>query len=256
MDVNPQPIRVALTGAAGFLGRTLASHLAKHFPLRTLDKRTSEGPWEIMQGDVGDLDVALRLCEGCSHLVIAHMAPNRPDIYGDPTIPFDVNVKGAANLFHAASVHGIQRTVLISSTSVVAGHMAAGQFLSRDLPDFPVGLYSLTKTLQEGIARYYHDQYGMEVAVLRPAHICDEDRLVDKYDKPLTYANWVMIDPRDIAEAVRLSLVVRGLSYDTFYISGHPDAEERLDLKHTRDVLGWKPRHTFEKYPREVPAVA
>ncbi len=81
--------------------------------------------------------------------------------------------------------------------------MENGQFLDRYLPETPVNTYSLTKALQENIARYYHERKGTEVAVFRPAHICDEDTLVDKYEKKLTFANWVMIDPRDIAEAVR-----------------------------------------------------
>ena len=253
MNLPEQPTHVALTGAAGFLGRTLAASLARHFPLRTLDTQPSEGSWEKILGDAADLDDALALCAGCSHLVIAHMAPNRPEIYNTPPMPFDVNVKGAANLFHAACVQGIRRTVLISSTAVVSGHMREDRFLSRDLRDYPTSMYALTKTLQEAIAKYYHEQNGMEVAVLRPAHICDEDNLVDKYGKKLPYANWVMIDPRDIAEAVRLALLTPRLDYETFYISGHVDAEAHADLKYTREFLGWRPQHTFEKHPREVP---
>ena len=149
---------------------------------------------------------------------------------------------------------GSAGSVLISSTSVVGGHMRKGNFLSRDLADYPNGLYALTKALQENIAKYYSEQNGMEVAVLRPAHICDEDNLVDKYGKQLAYANWVMIDPRDIAEAVRLALLAPDLNYETFYISGHIDAEAHADLKYTREFLGWHPRHTFDKYPREAVA--
>jgi hypothetical protein len=63
-----------------------------------------------------------------------------------------------------------------------------------------------------------------------------------------------MIDPRDIAEAVRLSLLAPSLSYEIFYISGHPDAEAQADLRFTREFLRWKPLHTFEKYPSEVAA--
>jgi uronate dehydrogenase len=254
MKPSEPPIRVALTGAAGFLGRTLAGNLAQYFPLRALDTQTAEGPWERIVGNVANLDDAMRLCEGCSHLVIAHMAPNRPEIYGTPPIPFDVNVKGVANLFHAASVQGIRRTVLISSTAVVQGHCNEGRFLTRDLRDYPTSLYGLTKTLQESIAKYYHEKNGMEVAVFRPAHICDEDSLVDKYGEKLTYTNWVMIDPRDIAEAVRLSLVAPQLDYQTFYLLGHGEAEEHADLKYTREFLGWRPQHNFNKLSPEVPA--
>jgi nucleoside-diphosphate-sugar epimerase len=232
----------------------MASCLAGHFPIRSLDVQATDGPGEALVGDVADLNDAMRLCEGCTELVIAHMAPNRPEIYGDPILPFDINVKGVANLFHAAHHHGLRRVVLISSTAVVAGHMQAGKFLSRDLPHAPTTTYGLTKALQENIAEYYNREKGMEVCVLRPAHICDEDKLTDKYQKKLTVANWVMIDPRDIAEAVRLSVLAPSLDYEVFYISGHIDAGDRADIQSTREFLKWQPRHTFVMYPREIAA--
>jgi uronate dehydrogenase len=254
MNSPESPTRVALTGAAGFLGRTLSTCLVEHFPLRVLDPVPTEGPWEKIEGDAADLKDAMALCAGASHLVIAHMAPNRPEIYDTPSVPFDVNVKGVANLFHAAKAHGIRRVVLISSTAVVARHMADGAFLSLDLDYRPDNIYGLTKALQEDIARFYHDKHGMEVSVLRPAHICDEDNLIDKYGKKLNYTNWVMIDPRDIAEAVRLSLLAPKLDYETFYILGHVEGDEHANIKYTREVLGWRPRHTFKKVPDQVTA--
>ena len=220
--------------------------------MRAIDiRQPDEGEWESVAGDAAELQDAMALCEGCSDLVIAHMAPNRPEIYGTPEIPFDVNVKGAANLFHAAARHGLRRVVLISSTGVVGGQVEEGLFLSRDLPGRPNSLYGLTKLLQESIAEYFHRQTGIGVAVLRPAHICDEDTLTDKYGKRLTATNWVMIDRRDIAEAVRLSLLAPSLDYEVFYVLGHPDSETRADVKYTRNFLGWIPRHTFDIYSHD-----
>lgn len=250
------PARIAITGAAGFLGRSMTAVLGEHFPLRLLDVVPVPGAWEDSRvGDVARLEDALSLCEGCSDLVIGHMAPNRPEVYGTPTIPFDVNVKGTANLFHAASVHGIKRVVLISSIAVVQGLHEAGKFLTRDLAATPLNLYGLTKALQEEIAQFYHRTKGLEVAVLRPAYICDEDSVSDKYGNRRPTVNWQFIDPRDIAEASRLALIAPQLSYEVFYLLGHPDAEAHADMGRLREFLGWKARHTFEKYPRdgEVP---
>jgi nucleoside-diphosphate-sugar epimerase len=248
---SPLPTRIAITGAAGFLGRSMTAVLGKHFPLRLMDIQPVPGEWESRVGDVAKLEDAMALCEGCSHLVIGHMAPNRPEIYATPTIPFDVNVKGTANLFHAASEHGIKRVVLISSGASVQKHWEEKAFMSGDLSYAPKSMYALTKALQEVIARSYHDAKGMEVAVLRPAYICDEDSLSDKYGTQRPTVNWQFIDPRDIAEAARLALTVPQLGYEIFYTLGHPDAEEHADVRHLRDFLGWKPQHTFEKYPRD-----
>ncbi len=245
------PERVAITGAAGFLGKGLTSVLGAHFPLRVLDVVPAEGPWESRVGDVSRLEDALALCAGCSGLVIAHMVPSGPENYATPALPLDVNVKGTANLFHAAQVHGISRVVLISSIAVVQEPYDAGAFLRLDLPAAPRTLYGLTKSLQEEIARFYHRVHRMEIAILRPAYICDEDTVSDKYGNRRPTVNWQFIDPRDIAEAARLALVAPQLDCETFYLMGHPDADAHAEMPPLRQRLGWKARHTFERYPRD-----
>jgi nucleoside-diphosphate-sugar epimerase len=250
-----QPTRIAITGAAGFLGRSMVAVLEEQFPLRLLDVVPIEGKHESRVGDVSKLEDAMALCEGCTGLVIGHMAPQGPKNYGTPTVPFDVNVKGTANLFHAAVAQGIKRVVLISSGGAVQRHAAEGKFMTADLPLAPQSMYTLTKALQEQIARYYYENHGIEVSVLRPYYICDEDSLADKYGIKRPSVNFQFIDPRDIAEAARLSFLVPKLGFEIFYLMGHPDAEAKADIKHLREFLGWKAKHTFEKYPRdgEVP---
>ena len=251
----PKPTRVAITGAAGFLGQGIVKVLGAHYPLRLFDVRKFEGPHESIVGDVSKLDDAMSLCAGCSHLVIGHMAPQGSPNYDTPTVPFDVNVKGTANLFHAAVAHGIKRVALISSGGSVHRHQLNNAFMTADLPLAPTNMYTMTKALQEDIARYYHGMNGVEVCVIRPYLICDEDTLGDKYGKHRPTVNYQFCDPRDIAEVARLAFEVPKLGYDIFYPLGHPDAEKHVDVKHLRDTLGWKPKHTFEKYPRdgEVP---
>ena len=205
--------------------------------------------WETRIGSVAELDDAMALCEGCSHLVIAHMAPNRPGVYDTPTLPFDVNVKGTANLLHAAVAHGIKRVVLVSSTGSVLGY-PDGTFWKTDLPKLAGrDTYCLTKVLQENVAEHFHRDKGLEISVLRPGYICDEDLLTDKYGRKRPSVNWQFIDPRDIADAAYLSLIIPKLEYEIFYLLGHPDAEKHADVKHTREFLGWQPKHTFEKHP-------
>jgi len=251
MNSSPLPPRIAITGAAGFLGQRLVECLGQHFPLRLMDVQPISSEWETRIGSVSELDDAMALCEGCSHLVIAHMAPNRPGVYDTPTIPYDVNVKGTANLLHAAHVHGIKRVVLISSTGVVLGH-PTGTFLKTDLPGLPgLGAYCLTKLLQENIAEHFHREKGLQISVLRPGYICDEDSVTDKYGTKRPSVNWQFIDPRDIADAVYLSLIHPSLEFEVFYLIGHPDAEQHADIKRTKEFLGWLPKHTFEKYPRD-----
>lgn len=49
---TPQPTRIAITGAAGFLGRSMVAVLGEQFPLRFLDVVPVEGKHESRVGEV------------------------------------------------------------------------------------------------------------------------------------------------------------------------------------------------------------
>jgi nucleoside-diphosphate-sugar epimerase len=245
-------MRVLITGAAGFLGRALAAVLAEENETRLFDiaapSDASGSEW--MTGDVSDPAAVATACAGMDAVVISHMATNRPEIYGDPRVPFDVNVKGTAFLFASAVAAGVKRVVLISSCAAVSADFRAGKYVSRDLPPTPVGLYSLTKAEQELIAHYYYRNHQMPVAVLRPASIMDEDTLLDKYGNKKPAANWHFVDPRDIAHVAAAALKVPDLGYEIFYMFGPAEAQAHADVAYTTTRLGWKPRHDFSRWPQ------
>ena len=246
--------RILITGAAGFLGRALTAVAAQEHSVRSMDIAApagATGDWQV--GDVADRAAVQKACSGMEAVVIAHMAPNRPEIYGDPRVPFDVNVKGTALLFEAAVAAGVKKVVLISSCAVIGRDFRAGKKVTTDLPFTPVGMYSLTKTEQEVIARYYHLNHGMPVAVLRPASLIDEDTMLDKYGKKKDTANWHFIDPRDIAHSAMAALRLPDLGYEIFHIFGPREADKYSDFAEVRKRLGWEPKHTFSRYPMEAP---
>lgn len=240
--------RVLVTGASGFLGRYLMTGLSEHFEVTGFDPQTCEN---CIQGSVTDQAAVERAVADCDALVIAHMAPNKPEVYATPEVPFDVNVKGTGLLLHAAAQCNLRRIVLISSLGVVDGARTAGKFLARNLPPSPAKLYGLTKTLQEATARYYHKQHGLEVAILRPAYISLGDTLEDKYGKRRESVNWQFIDPRDIADAARAALMIEKLGFETFYLMAGPGAEEKADIAHTTALLGWQPRYRFTEFSKD-----
>ncbi len=187
--------RLLITGAAGFLGRNICEVLAPDYTIRGLDVAPCAEGVESLVGSVTDDALLKRACEGIDALVIAHMLPSRPpENYARVAAAFDVNVKGTAMLFETAVDAGIRRVVLVSSISVVNRQNAAGEYLHAGLPTMPDSTYSLTKALQEEVARYYHFQYGVEIAVLRPAYIAREDSLADKYGIQRPTVNWQFTD--------------------------------------------------------------
>lgn len=244
-------MKILMTGAAGFLGRGMVEALAPKHTLRLMDVVPVESPHECVVGDVCDLETVRRAVAGMDAIVVGHMAPRQPGVYDVPTLPFDINVKGTAHLFHAAMETKIQRVVLISSIGVVVGHQRAKTFLRCDLPPATDGVYALTKSLQESIAEHYHRVAGISVAMLRPAYVADEDQLVDKYGRHPATVNWQFIDRRDIGDAADAALRLPDLGCEVFYMLGHPDAAEHADIARSHERLGWTPKHDFTKYPRD-----
>jgi nucleoside-diphosphate-sugar epimerase len=222
------------------------------FSVVGFDIEGSGNPTDSICGSVTDFDAVKQALKGIGAVVIAHMAPNRPQIYARPEIPYDVNVKGTANLLQASVEMGIKRIVLVSSVSVVDGARSAGQFLSRDLAPSPVKLYGLTKVLQEATAAYFHNRHGLEVAVLRPAYVISGDNLEDKYGVRRPTVNWQAIDPRDIGAAANAALKLPELGNEVFYLMAGPGAAEKVDVAYTQSRLQWEPQYRFEKFPRDL----
>ena len=246
-------MKILITGAGGFLGRGMLGPLEAGNTLRLMDVATFESQHEVVVGDVSDLEVCRRAMAGQDALIIAHMAPSRPEVYASPTLPFDINVKGTTNLFAAAVEQGVRKVVLISSIMVVGRAYNAGEFLRLDLPLQPVQLYGLTKVCQEIIAEYYHRMHGVAVAMLRPAHVSDADTLLDKYNRQKMTVNWQNIDRRDIGAAAACALRLSDLGCEAFYLMGHRDSAQHADVTHTRQRLGWIPAHDFSQYPDDAP---
>jgi len=245
-------MKVLITGAAGHLGRGIIVPFEEHgHDLRLMDVTPMTSEHETVVGDVADLETVRAALAGVDGLLIAHMAPTRPDSYGTPTIPFDANVKGTANLFFAAAEAGIERVALVSSTSAIAGHDLARY--PHDLPPKTQtgekALYALTKACQELIAEHYHRQCGMNVGVLRPAYIIDADTMTDKGGRSIPHYMDHLVDRRDIGEAARLCLECADLGYETFNLMGTVESLDKWDVSYTRERLGWKPKYDFQWLP-------
>lgn len=244
-------MKVLVTGAGGFLGRGLIVPFEGQADLRLMDVVDWQTPHEKIVASVADLDAVLKAVEGTEALVIAHMAPQRTEAYKTPTIAYDVNVRGTANLFFAAAQFGIKRVVLISSGGVVRHYYLQGGPLTRDLPHRGHGIYCQTKILQEVIAQQHHYEFGMGVAVLRCGYIADMDSGRDKYDKQLGAANWQFVDRRDIGEMALRALQLPDLGYEIFYALSTPMATEHADMDCAYKRLNWKPRYDFSNLPRD-----
>lgn len=122
-------MRVALTGATGFIGRYIATHLAQQgHQLRCWHRGSSNrdgfdqvGDLEWIEGDLGDPDSADSLVDGCDAVV--HAALYRPGTgfrgaEGNVIEFVQKNVVGTLVLIEAARRADVGRFVFISTCAV------------------------------------------------------------------------------------------------------------------------------------------
>jgi CDP-glucose 4,6-dehydratase len=177
-----------VTGAHGFV----ASHLAKALlergeAVRVLDRpaprqadvggeRLSgldllgiDGEVELVEGDLRDAEAVGAAVAGCDS--VFHLAAQT--IVGvareSPLETFEVNVRGAWNVFEACREHGVGQVVFASSDKAYGA--------SPELPyreDFPLRAaypYDASKAAADIVARSYANAYGLPLAVTRFANV-------------------------------------------------------------------------------------
>jgi len=76
-----------------------------------------------------------------------------------------VNMDGAFALFEAAITNGVQTVVFPSSLAAYGGPLPSP--LPEDHPQWPSGLYGVTKAAVERLGVYYHRQHGLDFRCLR-----------------------------------------------------------------------------------------
>ena len=235
--------KILLTGAAGFLGQRLYKAFENDYSIKLMDVVDFTSDHEIIVGDVSQPETCKAAIEGVDILVIAHMFP-RP--YTTPDGPYDANVKGTANLLHAAHEAGIKRVVLVSSVDACRGW---DKSIKREPCLRPQGndLYTTTKACQEIVAESFHNETGIEIGVLRVGYIVDLDDMVDKYGTKLPRAAAGMVDRTDIGVIARKVIEKTELNYEVHYVYSIVNQECEESMTSTIEQLNWKPIQEQEK---------
>jgi UDP-glucuronate 4-epimerase len=176
-------MNVLLTGAAGFIASHLSERLLKRdcsvvgldnfddfydpaIKERNLTRARDHASFTLVRGDIRDETVLAGLPDGIDTIVhIAARAGVRPSI-AQPTLYYDVNVRGTLNLMEFARGRGISRFVFASSSSVY-GNNEKVPFSENDRVDNPISPYAATKKAGELLAHAYSHLYGITCICLR-----------------------------------------------------------------------------------------
>src|SRR5947209_11014908 len=178
MTASLEGATVLVTGGAGLIGSHIVDRLIDHGAgeIRVLDNLT-RGRMEnlasafarrritLIEGDVRDPATVGRAVAGCDY--IFHQAAIRITRCAEqPRECIDVLVGGTFNVFEAAVAEGVVKVVYASSASVYG----AADVFPTDERHHPYNnrtLYGAAKVMNEGIARSFHDMYGLPSVGLR-----------------------------------------------------------------------------------------
>ena len=133
-------------------------------------------------------------------------------------------------------------------TGATHSHPKRSSVLATSVALYPLkasGPYALSKVLQEELARNFHEQHGMSIAVIRPWGIIDSEKMVTTDGKAVTSHSWGTIDRRDVASALVCALEAPDIGYECFYVMATPGGYKATDVARTEQRLGWKPATTF-----------
>jgi nucleoside-diphosphate-sugar epimerase len=245
--------KVLITGGAGYIGTFLKNAWHDNYELVLTDHEDIEDPKgaKVIVGDIRDVETMRKACEGVNTVV--HLAAN-PSPRGDfDSQVLPMNIIGTHNVYRVASEAGVKRVVFASSIHAVGGYPADVQ-VKWDMPVRPCCEYGASKCYGEALGRYFSDQKNMSVIAVRigGVHGHDSDSPHRAYNpKSMDY----LVSEKDLTQLLTKCVeapddlqfaIVHGLSDNRF---------KRLDISHTREVLGYEPEHdSAEDYDElEVP---
>jgi len=280
--------RVVVTGGSGKLGRVVVADLAAHgWDVVVWDRAPARGlpaGVTVLPIDLTDhaqvLDAMFGLEEhyaGVDALVHLAAVP-APGIVGDHAT-FANNMNVTFNVFSAARRAGVTNIVWASSETVLGLPFDTPPPyipVDEEYPPRPESTYSLTKTLEEELARQLCrwdpelKMIGLRFSnVMEPADYAAFPAF-DADPRLRSWNLWSYIDARDGAQAVRLGLEHAATGVDVFIIASpdtvmrrpndalvaevFPGVEVRgplgehdtmLSIAKARRVLGYAPEHTW-----------
>ena len=173
----PENTLFLVTGGAGFIGSNLCEAILNlGHRVRCLDDLSTgkqanvdlflDHPnYEFIKGDIKDLDVCMRACEGVDYVLNQAAWGSVPRSVEMPLFYCMNNIQGTLNMLEAARQNGVKRFVYASSSSVYGDEPVLPKREGRE--GNLLSPYALTKRCDEEWAKQYTMHYGLETVGLR-----------------------------------------------------------------------------------------
>jgi threonine 3-dehydrogenase len=161
-----------ITGGAGNLGCQLARSLATRFEHIVLFDVAAAPIVDVAsfanfeQGDLTNESQLNTLFSRYRPTVVIHLAALLSgSCERDRNLGWKVNATGTFSLLEAAIRHGNPMVIFLSSVAAFGGELPG--VLTDDTPQWPDGIYGVTKMAGERLGVYYRRQHGMDFRCLR-----------------------------------------------------------------------------------------
>jgi len=238
-------MKLAVTGATGFLGRYIVNHAMSlghtcrcwHRPKSDRDGfDESRATIEWVKGDLDDLRSMSELARDCDaivHCALFRPGPRFVGQEGDVAKFVEMNVLGTIRLIESARTANVRRFIFIS-TCAVHDKILNDRKLDETHPLWPFSHYGAHKAAIEKFIHSYGFGHGYEICALRPTGIYGVARPVEQskwYDLVQRVARGEPISSdkgdkevhaADVAKAVGILLTAEGVAgqayncYDTY----------------------------------------
>jgi len=192
-------VTVMITGANGFIGRTLSLALLAMNDIgragikvlaavRDADKASKVFGDLLKRDDIRVIEQDVRdpIDMPCAdHVIHAASPASAADFEKDPVGTIDTNLKGTDNVLRYASECRSRSILFISSLKVYGsvpyggnGKLSESSYGTLDHTD-PGNCYAVGKRAAEALCACYHEQYGTPVRIVRPAYVYGASSLSD-----------------------------------------------------------------------------
>ena len=173
----PEGSLFLVTGGAGFIGSNLCEAILNMgYKVRCLDDLSTgkqanvdlflDNPnYEFIKGDIKDLDICMKACEGVDYVLNQAAWGSVPRSIEMPLFYCANNIQGTLNMLEEARQNGVKKFVYASSSSVYG-----------DEPNLPkkegregnlLSPYAVSKRADEEWAKQYTKHYGLDTYGLR-----------------------------------------------------------------------------------------
>lgn len=234
-------MEILVTGAAGIVGSGLRRELRERgYRLRLLDLNPAQDLGEgetLLVGSIGDMDLLKEASAGVAGVL--HLAGCTTDAPMPEQI--EGNIVGAANVYEAARLNGVERIVFASSHHVV-GYYPRWRRIDANVVLRPDSRYGLTKAFGEQLGAFYADKYGMRNLAIRIGFVNSEP--LDRR-RLSVWTSW-----RDLAQLVEIGFRRPDLRFAVVY--GVSKNDRSFFDNSSAYALGYRPLDNAEDFAEKV----